>query len=370
MKIFLVGGGTMGSVNPLLAVCQEIKERENKKQSSAKTEFFWLGTKNGPEKEILVAQGYHYYPIQSGKLRRYFSLNNFVDPFRIFIGFLQSLFLLKKYRPDLILSAGSFVAFPVAMASKISGTKMILHQMDLRPGLTNRLCAPLATKITVAFAETQKYFSKKKSLLLATPVRRLKFADNLDLAKKQLGLFSSWPTVLVIGGSLGAEKINELIFQNAPDLLEFCQILHVVGKGNQVVWKNKKDFPEKAERYFAWDYLSDNLGFAYQASDLLICRAGLATISEIIALRLPAMVIPIPNNQQEENAHFLAKKGLAVVFDQTKIKNEEFVQAVKKMLFQRNISDNIKENLKKIAAIDPTGEYVDFLQKIIFEKIK
>lgn len=351
----------MGSVSPLLAIAEEIENRCQKDSWQKKPEFIWLGTKKGVERSVIEKIGWTYIPIYSGKWRRYFSLANLSDLLKVVFGFFQAIYFFIKYRPDLVLSAGSFVALPVVAAAKITGVKTVLHQLDLKPGLTNRLAAPFATAITVAFPETKKFFNEKKSLLLATPVRKIFYSGTKEQAKKDFGFDSNEPMILVMGGSLGAEKINDLIFENLPELLEFCQIAHVLGKGQKAVWENKQAFGVKAEKYKNFEYLEENLAAAYAAADLLVCRAGLATISEIMALNLVSIILPIPNNQQEENAKYLEQKGAAVVFDQQKGKDEEFVEIIKKIIFNENIRIKIKSNLAKLAVPEPTAKYVDWL---------
>ena len=362
MRIILSGGGTIGSVSPLLAVREELI----KQQVSA--EFIWIGTENGLEREILAEEDIPFFAIKSGKWRRYFSLNNFFDLFRFVFGFFQAIKIIRTFKPDLILSAGSFVSVPIVIAGALFHTRIIIHQQDLTPGLANRLMAPLAAKITVTFEESLKYFPAGKTVLTGNPVRSKIIFSDKESAKQHFGLEVGLPTVLVMGGSLGAEAINKLLFESITKMIEFCQIIHIVGKGNMVEWTDKEKFGSLAGRYHSFEYMFLELGQAYAAADLVVCRAGLATLTELCFLGKPTVLIPIPNNQQEENAGYFDSKNAVVVFAEAESSSEKFIDLIKNLLADSGSLIRLGDNMKRAMKQGANENYLAVIMPINDEK--
>ncbi|MFA6271495.1 MAG: glycosyltransferase [Patescibacteria group bacterium] len=243
MKIVLSGGGTGGSVAPLLAIYQQLVKVEN-------TEFLFIGGNNSIEKDLAEENGIRFESIISGKLRRYFDPRNFLTPFAVILGFFHAIRILKKWRPDIILSAGSFVAVPVVWAAWLLRKPVIIHQQDLRKGLANKLMTPFATKITVTFPESLADFPRGKTIHTGNPIRESILSGNRETAMHIFSLSDNIPVILILGGGTGALTLNKIVTDSLPRLLEFCQIIHIAGKGKNIFQdKNLKDLyrPDSVE---------------------------------------------------------------------------------------------------------------------------
>ncbi|NCF75168.1 MAG: hypothetical protein GWO87_01625 [Xanthomonadaceae bacterium] len=359
LKVLLTGGGTMGSVMPLIAIMEKLKSDE------ANHHFLWIITKNGPEKDFLLKKGVEIETIFSGKFRRYFSFKNFIDPFFILIGFFQSFFIILKFKPDIILSAGSFVSVPTVFAGKILRVPILIHQMDIRAGLANKIMTPLATKITVGFEKSLNDYPKKKTIWTGNPIRQsLKIktpASSADMQNAKLktnfNLIDDLPTLLVIGGGIGAMAINNLIQDNLEELTKFCQIIHITGKNKSI----KTAFNN---RYHHFEFLQ-NIFKAFTISDAVISRCGIGTLSELSAFKKPSILIPIPDSHQEENANFFVKAEAAIVLNQKNITNDIFVSSIKKILYNEDIKNKLSENIRKVFKSNGTEKVIEIIKTII-----
>lgn len=308
MKILLTGGGTLGSVSPLLAVLPQLQKDGH--------EVRFIGTRDGPEQELVEAAGVSFSSIATAKLRRYFSGWNLLTPFQFAIAIFQACIKLLAWRPDLIVSAGGFVSVPLVWAGRIFGVPSIIHQQDLEPGLANKLMVSSASKITVAFEDSLKDFPAAKTAWTGNPVRDLTSTTN------EFELDSDFPTVFITGGGTGAQAINDLV---SDKLCEFANVIHLIGKGKTATKINH-------QRYHGREFLVDEMMEAYEKADLVVARGGLGTISELAALGKAAIIIPLPDTHQEKNAAFLAKHQAAIVLDQTELTPEEFGERIKKLL--------------------------------------
>ncbi len=340
-KILFAGGGTGGSVSPLLA----LREALAKIYTNDELEFVWIGTPSGPEKILVRSQGIEFHWIFSGKLRRYFSWRNFVDPWLVLFGVIQSFFLLRRIKPDAIVSAGSFVAVPVAIAAWFLRVPILIHQQDIKPGLANKIIARLAKKITVSFAETAKAFPQSKVVVSGNPVRPEILLGSKDKAMSLFGLSPNLPIVLVIGGGTGALQLNKLVVGALPELLQFCQVVHITGKGKKLPPLALKD---KAEFYHAYEFVADGLPDLLAAADLVISRAGLGFLTELSALGKPAMVIPIPNSHQEDNAEYFAKHGAVLYVKQNLLSSQGLVSDVKNLLSDKESLDFLGKKIRSM----------------------
>lgn len=357
MKILLVGGGSGGPVAPLLAVAEQIK------QTHPLAEFLLVGTGSGPERLMAEQAGIKFRSIVAGKWRRYFSLANFLTPVQVVIGFFQALGIIKNFRPDCVLGAGSFVQVPVVWAAWLRGVPAVLHQQDLLPGLANKLCQHAAAKITVTFADSLTDFSsglglfykknKAKIILTGNPFRRELRQASKPEAQQFFNLRDDMPTLLVLGGGTGAEFINQLLREALPELSRVVQIIHSTGSG--------KGGQAQSENYRAYDFIG-NMGLAYAAADLVLCRAGLSTITELSNLDKVAVIIPMPDSHQELNAWLLYEQQAAVVLDQQELGPAGLVKLIRKLLFEHQLQQSLKKN---IAAIMPKNSAVKIADIIV-----
>ncbi|MCL1863018.1 MAG: undecaprenyldiphospho-muramoylpentapeptide beta-N-acetylglucosaminyltransferase [Defluviitaleaceae bacterium] len=310
-KIILTGGGTAGHVIPNLALIPSLKDKGY--------EIHYIGSHTGPERDLAEAEGLPFYGISSGKLRRYFDLKNITDIFRVAKGLGDALKIIKKIKPDIVFSKGGFVVVPVIAAARLCGVRVIIHESDITPGLANRLVMPFSNKICVSFPETIEFLPqkmRKKAVLTGTPIRR-----NLSDGDRLYGIKSSGlsvgekPILLVTGGSQGAAAINTCVREALPQLTQKFQIIHLCGRGNLSGIKDKN--------YAEFEYLSDTMPDALAAADIVLSRAGANTIFELLALKKPHLLIPLPKGKsrgdQIQNAESFEKQGLSLVLQEEKM---------------------------------------------------
>ncbi len=359
IKIILSGGGTGGSVVPLLAVAQELE-----KNCDFSFDFLWVGTKNGPEKKMVKEAGIYFQAINSGKLRRYFSWENFLDIFRVFWGVWESLFLIFKYKPDIVLSAGAFVSVPLAYAAWAWRVPIIIHQQDARPGLANKLMAPVARVVTVAFEKSLKDYGKR-AVWVGNPVREsLKLDISPGEARGRLGLKKDMPTCLIMGGGTGALALNKLVLESLNEITCFCQIIHITGKG-------KMFNLEKHNNYYVFEFLREReLALAYSSADLVISRCGMGALTELSFLAKPTILIPMPDSHQEDNARIFAKARATIVLDQKTLNSQEFVLNIKKILKNKKLRQDLSHNISKVIKRGSSNEIAKIACSILKNRVK
>lgn len=350
MRILLSGGGTMGSVSPLVATYQEIKTLR------PETEFLFVGTADGPEKAAVESYKIPFRAIASGKWRRYFDLRNLVDPFKVFWGFIQSYFILKKFRPNAVMVAGAFVGVPIAWAARLHRIPVLIHQQDIIPGLANKLMANIATKITVSFEISLKDFFPQKTVLTGNAVRREFYDCDTKVAGQFFNLKADLPTLLILGGGTGAIKINEIVEKSLADLLQFCQIIHITGKGKKI--------DVESDGYHQFEFLSSGMTEAMCAASLIVSRGGLSTTSESIIMAKPTVIIPIPQTHQEFNAQYFQKSNAAYVLSQESLTPEMFISVIKDLLYDEGQLQNLSRNIAKMMPHDGATRIAQLLLEI------
>ena len=279
-RIILTGGGTAGHVTPNIALLPRLRELGY--------DIHYIGSYNGIEKELIEQFGIPYHGISSGKLRRYFSVQNFTDPFRVLKGLGEAKRLIKILKPDVIFSKGGFVSVPVVMAGKRRHVPVIIHESDMTPGLANKLALPSATKVCCNFPETLSYLPEGKAVLTGSPIRQELLSGDKYKALEFLHFTSDKPVILVIGGSLGSVAVNEAVRSVLPELLKSFQVVHLCGKG-------KIDHSlDQLEGYAQYEYIKEELKDLFALTDLVISRAGANAICELLALHKPNLLIPLP----------------------------------------------------------------------------
>jgi UDP-N-acetylglucosamine--N-acetylmuramyl-(pentapeptide) pyrophosphoryl-undecaprenol N-acetylglucosamine transferase len=389
MKILLTGGGTIGSVSPLIALAEELKKKTSPARLASESvavrpdpslvrrgdmEFLWIGTKTGPEKQLVESYRIPFQAISSGKIRRYFSGSNFIDPFRILAGFFQSIKILRKFKPDIVIGAGGFVSVPVIWAAWFLGIKNIAHQQDLRPGLANKLVINKVNRITVTFQESLKYFPKEKTILIGNPVRDEIFSGSRERAKEIFHLEENLPTILVIGGGTGAISLNNIIIQTLKYLLKFSQIIHLTGKGKgDEDLKSQADFKKAIasesnylnnSRYHPYDFLTTEIKDALAVADLVISRAGLSTLSELSVLGKPTILVPL-SGHQEGNAQYYQRNNAAVIFNQKDLIPENFSMSVQNLINNRVELENLSRNISKMITKDAAKKMTEVIIEVL-----
>lgn len=317
-KIILTGGGTAGHVTPNLALLPSLKERGY--------EIHYIGSYNGIERKLIEGAEIPYDGISSGKLRRYFDVKNFSDPFRVIKGYTEARRLIKKYRPDVVFSKGGFVAVPVVLAAKHYKVPTIIHESDMTPGLANKLCIPSAAKVCCNFPETLKYLPEDKSVLSGSPIRKELLEGDRLTGLQYTGLSAAKPIILVIGGSLGAVAINNAVRSLLPKLLKTYQVIHICGKGNL-----DENLIGKVG-YVQYEYVDAPLRHLFAAADLILSRAGANSICEILALRKPHVLIPLSaaasRGDQILNARSFEKQGFSSVLEEENMTDDTLYEAI------------------------------------------
>lgn len=302
-KIVLTGGGTAGHVTPNIALIPELQKEGY--------EVSYIGSHDGMERKLIECLGIDYVGISSGKLRRYFSLRNFTDPFRVIKGFGEAVSALKRIKPNVIFSKGGFVTVPVVFAAKRLGIPVIIHESDISPGLANKLCIPASKFVCANFPEALNYLPKEKAVLTGTPIRKELFLGNREKGLEFCGFSGNKPVLLVIGGSLGALAVNKVLRKILPELNGKFDVIHICGKG-----KTEEEL-NGTEGYVQFEYVGSELRDIFAASDIALSRAGANAICELLALRLPNLLIPLPaassRGDQILNAESFKKQGFSEV---------------------------------------------------------
>ncbi|MGL5830948.1 MAG: undecaprenyldiphospho-muramoylpentapeptide beta-N-acetylglucosaminyltransferase [Candidatus Altimarinota bacterium] len=348
MRIVLAGGGTGGHIIPNIALYQELK-----KEMGEELKVLYIGSKKGLDATLVGANGLEFEGISCGKLRRYFSWENFVDVFRTLWGIWESFWKIKRFKPEVIFCKGGYVSLPVAVAGRIAGVPVILHESDVVPGLANRLASRLASRICVSFAESKGYLKEvvDKVEVTGNPVRAEIAEGNRKRAMELSGLNEEKPVILVMGGSQGAAFVNELIWNNLDNLLAKFQIIHICGAG-------KVEVEKQGIGYFSLEFANEELKDFYALSDLIITRAGANSLAEIEFLGRPAVLVPLikgSRGDQIENAEIFAKNNVAkIINEKTFTKPEEKklpVYLMKLLEKSKNISRKKSSAAEKIAKI-------------------
>lgn len=360
-KIIFSGGGTLGSVVPLLAIYQNLI-----KLGYQKEDFLWVGTTNGPEKEFIENYGLKFKSINSGKLRRYFAWQNILDFLYLIIGFIESLVIVLNFKPNLIISVGSFVSVPVAWAGRLSGKKIIIHQQDFRPGLANKIMAPAADKITVTFEKSLKDFDQDKVIWIGNPVREeiamIKYQLSTIEDYKKFNLTDDRPILLVLGGGTGAMSLNKIIIDSLPELLKVCQVLHLTGRSKNLL--EKKEWPGG---YQAFEFLDNDLPEILKLTDLVISRAGMASLTELSYLGKPTIIVPIPDSHQEDNAKYFSDNEAVIYLRQKELNSKLLIQQVLELLNNKEKREMLGNNFRQTMKSGANEAMVKIIEGLIIK---
>lgn len=348
-KIVLTGGGTAGHVTPNLALLPSLKERGY--------EIHYIGSYNGIERKLIEGAGIPYDGISSGKLRRYFDLKNFSDPFRVLKGCAEAMRLIRKYRPDVVFSKGGFVAVPVVLAARHYKIPTIIHESDMTPGLANKICIPSAVRVCCNFPETLNYLPKEKAVLTGSPIRKELLEGDRLTGLNYSGLSASRPILLVIGGSLGAVAINNQIRKILPRLLKSFQVIHICGKGNL------DESLIGHSGYVQYEYVDAPLRHLFAASDLVVSRAGANSICELLALRKPNILIPLSaaasRGDQILNARSFERQGYSVVLEEEELTNQVLLDSIIHLYENRSSYIDAMKNSPQQNSIDTIIDLIE-----------
>lgn len=324
-RIVLTGGGTAGHVTPNIALLPRLKELGY--------DIHYIGSYTGIEKELIEQFKIPYHGISSGKLRRYFSVQNFTDPFRVLKGFHEANKLIKVLKPDVIFSKGGFVTVPVVMAGKRNHVPTIIHESDMTPGLANKISIPSATKVCCNFPETLNHLPEGKAVLTGSPIRQELLTGSRETALKLCGFTSDKPVILIVGGSLGSVAVNNAVRSILPELLKDFQVIHLCGK-------DKTDESLKdVKGYVQFEYIKQELRDIFALTDIVISRAGANAICELLALHKPNLLIPLSANasrgDQILNARSFERQGFSIVLEEEELNDQVLLDAIHKLYDER-----------------------------------
>ncbi|MBF0430134.1 MAG: undecaprenyldiphospho-muramoylpentapeptide beta-N-acetylglucosaminyltransferase [Fibrobacteria bacterium] len=346
--IVLTGGGTAGHVLPNLAIVKKLHE------DGWKTVY--IGSQKGIEKE-LVGNSMPYFSILTGKLRRYFDLQNFSDVFRVIIGTIQAFFLLRKIKPRVLFSKGGFVSVPVTVAAKWLKVPVILHESDITPGLANRISIRFAKKICTAFPETGDYLPEGVAEYTGIPVRSELFTGNRERGLSFCGFNGKKPILLITGGSLGAENLNRIVRKTINPLIEQFDIIHICGNG-------KIDASIYLNGYRQFEFIKSELPDIMAIADIVVSRAGANTLFELLALKKPHFLVPlserVSRGDQILNAKSFSKQGFCRFKHEESVTPGILLKEIRQLYQDRT---QFIEKMQKSDMLDSIGKIVSVIEK-------
>lgn len=356
-RIILTGGGTAGHVTPNIALLPRLKELNY--------DIHYIGSYNGMEKELIEQMGIPYHGIATGKLRRYFSLQNFTDPFRVLKGIKEANDLVKILKPDVIFSKGGFVSVPVVLAGKRRKVPTIIHESDMTPGLANKISFPCATKVCCNFPETLELLPAGKAFLTGSPIRQELLSGDAMKAREFVEFKSDKPVIMVVGGSLGSVAVNNAVRGVLDELLKDFQIIHLCGRG-----KVDETLAGK-EGYVQYEFIKDELKDLFALTDIVISRAGANAICELLALHKPNLLIPLSaaasRGDQILNARSFEKQGYSKVLEEEELTPELLLSTVRELFEQ---SETYIEAMKNSAQQNSIDTIIDLLEEVSLPKEK
>jgi UDP-N-acetylglucosamine--N-acetylmuramyl-(pentapeptide) pyrophosphoryl-undecaprenol N-acetylglucosamine transferase len=352
-KIVLTGGGSAGHVTPNIALIPALKK--------AGYEIYYIGSYNGIEKKLIEDYNIPYFGIATGKLRRYFDPKNFSDPFRVLKGFTEAVKLLKRIKPDVVFSKGGFVSVPVVRAAGALKIPYLVHESDMTPGLANKLSMSGAKKICCNFPETMRLLPADKAVLTGTPIREELGLGNKEVGKELCGFEDDKPVLMVIGGSLGAQSVNETVRYALPRLLPYFNVVHICGK------EKMDNLKLTVPGYKQFEYVKNELKDIFAMADIVVSRAGANSICELLALKKPNILIPLSTKSsrgdQMLNARSFEQQGFSLVIDNDDLDEDILVETIDDLYKNR---EKFIENMNKSNLHSATNTIV----KLIDEQIQ
>jgi UDP-N-acetylglucosamine--N-acetylmuramyl-(pentapeptide) pyrophosphoryl-undecaprenol N-acetylglucosamine transferase len=341
-------------------------------QNEYQADILYLGSDDGLETRLIPEAGFRLAVIKAGKLQRFVSWRTVTGVARVPLGICQAIGIVRTFRPDVAFTSGGYVAVPAGLAARLCGVPLLMHQQDVPPNLSNRLLAPLAKRISVAFADSIRYFPAHKTVQLGNPIRQALLdvrQVTVQQARTTLGLLPDVPVVLVIGGSQGARHLNQVVCDALPELLPHCQVLH--SSGTRLFEETHVRSQQRLsvlngktqQRYRLVPYLEAEMPLALQAAELVVCRAGASTLSELALLGKPSILVPLPpeigSSPQEANAAMFKKSQAAEVIRDEELKPELLVTRVKHIITSITVSQQMAERVRQFAKPEATRAIVE-----------
>jgi len=376
LRVLLTGGGTGGHIYPLIAVAHELQRICGRQ--GILLDLRYLGS-HGPYKNVLALNNILVRRVAESKLRRYFSLRNFIDGPKFIWSLWQAVFKIYWFMPDMLFSKGGPGAVAVVLAARFYRIPVIVHESDTVPGLSNLLSGRYAKLVLTSFASTAQYFSRNEVINVGNPIRQSLVggleSESKEKNKRIFGYSSELPLILVVGGSQGAAPLNEFVLDALPSILETTQVLHQTGPANyeetlkEVAFIAEKFSPDLKARYKAVAYFGDDIRKAYLASDLVVSRAGAASIFEIAAFGKPSILVPLPSevaagDHQTKNAYEYAANGAAVVMEQTNLLPNLFVNQVQKIIQNPDMAEKMSQAARNFSKVEAASKIAQIIVEL------
>lgn len=349
LRIALTGGGSGGHLYPLVTVAEHLREH-----SSEKVEFTYYGPKNELEKQVMDKYNIPHKGVLCGKMHRYMTPQYLIELLKLPIGILQSLFYMLVYMPDVVFAKGGFASVPIVIAARMYRIPVLVHESDSIPGLANKFLGSICNKVAITFERARIYFPVHKTILTGVPVRNDAFGGDPQAARERLGIHKEVkPILFVIGGSQGAQLINEKILLNLKELLKSYQIIHQTGKSHFEFAKKEAErmgYKIGHDDYYPIDFVTDGLKDIMALADVVISRAGSTAITELAANKKVSILIPITksaNNHQRINAFEVSKVGGAVVLEESNFRKSMIMHNLNKLMNDEELRNKFSENITK-----------------------
>lgn len=350
-RFLFAGGGTGGHLFPAIAVAEKIKIKK------PESEILFVGTKTRIEGKVIPELGYNFRSIWIKGFSRKMTVENLLFPLKVFVALLQSILISLKFKPKVAIGSGGYVAGPAVLGAKLTGSKVILMEQNSFPGVTTKILGRYANDIHISFEDSKKYFKDTEKLrTTGNPVRHSLVLGNKTESLEYFGLSDKKKTLLVLGGSLGAESINTAVAAAFSDFEK---------EGIQVIWQTGKNYFEQNKNLAtSMNFISafiNRMDYAYTACDLVLARAGATTISEITVLGLASVLVPSPNvaaNHQYYNAKSLELKNAAIIIKDAEI-NEKIFSTISKLVADPNKLNSLRENVKSLGRPDAADIIAD-----------
>jgi UDP-N-acetylglucosamine--N-acetylmuramyl-(pentapeptide) pyrophosphoryl-undecaprenol N-acetylglucosamine transferase len=356
LMIVITGGGTGGHIFPNVSIIGELQKRGYE-------DIVWVGEKRGKEKKWAQRFGVRYCGIQAGKLRRYFSLRNFSDMFRVCAGVFQSFFLFLKLRPGVVFSKGGFVAVPPVCAARLLHIPVVTHESDILPGLATRIIARSSRIVCVSWKKTEACFPGKNVVLTGNPVRDVITKGEREKGLLFLGFHEPLPVVLVIGGSLGASSLNSAVWEMRERFHLPFNLVHQCGEGK--LRRGQVDDP----RYRAFEFIHEEMGDVLAASDIVVSRSGAGALFEIGFMKKPSVLVPLPisksRGEQLHNARYFSENGAAVILDDDTLNGELLFSAVRMLLQDPSRMKDMGKKAASLCTKNAAKKIVDTLEPFL-----
>lgn len=384
--VVFTGGGTGGHIFPGLAVAEALS-------SSLECRIVWIGSAKGVDRKIVESSELYsaspsvleFIGIPAGKLRRYFSFQNFIDVFKVAAGFIKSFFILLKLKPVFVFSKGGFVSVPPCAAAKFLKIPVITHECDFSPGLATRINSKFANRILVSYQETAELLPaslQSKIICTGNPVRLSFYSGRPEKGRSFLNIKSNLPVLFVLGGSLGARQLNDLISDSIEYLVKHFVVVHQIGEANMDQGQKIKEgllksSPEFADNYKPYPFIKKEMADVLSLSSIVVSRAGANTVWESAAAGKPMILVPLEKGSsrgdQIENAEFFKKKGAAEILLGEDVRPDIFIRLLRDLGFEENVNGNERLKNMVLASATLAGEkpaivIADFLKSFFTSK--